>query len=154
MRKKGCYRKSSLLRLTGKGKENTVRRRSGLLAGVILLGLAGSAAAEKLVLVAGGGQEAGGGVAATQAKLGAPFGVVLDAGGNLLVVEMTGHRVGKIDGKGTLTILAGNGQKGDGGDGGPGPDATFNGMHGLAVAPDGTVYLADTWNNRIRKLDP
>jgi sugar lactone lactonase YvrE len=53
-----------------------------------------------------------------------------------------------------LTILAGTGEKGHEGDGGPGSKATFNGMHALAIAPDGAVYIADTMNNCIRKFDP
>src|SRR5262249_44078279 len=40
------------------------------------------------------------------------------------------------------------------GDEGPGLKATFTGMHNLAVAPNGEVSLADTWNNRIRKFNP
>ena len=60
----------------------------------------------------------------------------------------------KIDAKGVLTTVAGTGTKGDGGDGGPAAKAEFNGPHSLAVAPDGSVYLADTWNNRVRKIDP
>jgi DNA-binding beta-propeller fold protein YncE len=59
----------------------------------------------------------------------------------------------RVDAKGILTIVAGTGKKGDGGDGGPAAMAEFNGMHSLAVAPGGEVYLADTWNNRVRKLD-
>ena len=43
--------------------------------------------------------------------------------------------------------------KGDEGDGKPGEEARFNGMHSLAVGPDGNVYLADTWNNRVRVFD-
>src|SRR5262249_5398652 len=57
------------------------------------------------------------------------------------------------DSNGTLTTLAGTGKQGNGGDGGPGAKAEFNGMHNFLVAPDGTVYLADTFNNRIRKYD-
>ena len=66
---------------------------------------------------------------------------------------MVGQRVGKINEKGTLSRIAGTGQKGDGGDGGAALKAEFNGMHHLAVAGNGDVYLADTWNNRVRKID-
>jgi DNA-binding beta-propeller fold protein YncE len=58
-----------------------------------------------------------------------------------------------VDGKGVLTVVAGTGEKGDAGDGGPAKKATFNGMHNLAVAPSGDIYLADTWNNRVRKIE-
>jgi DNA-binding beta-propeller fold protein YncE len=102
--------------------------------------------------VAGGGTE-GEKVLAAKAKLQSPFGVEFDKAGNLYFVEMTGHRVGRIDSAGMLTTVAGTGTKGTGGDGGPALRAEFNGMHSLAVAPNGDVYLADTWNNRVRKID-
>src|SRR5690242_676554 len=76
------------------------------------------ARAEKLVLVAGGG-EGGDGSPAREAKLQAPFGVDFDRAGNLFLVEFTGHRVRKIDGRGILHTIAGTGEKGYAGDGGP-----------------------------------
>jgi DNA-binding beta-propeller fold protein YncE len=84
----------------------------------------------------------------------APFGVDFDRSGNMYIVELTGQRVHRVDTKGHSTILAGTGQKGDRGDGGPASKAEFNGMHSLAVAPNGDIYLADTWNHRVRKIDP
>lgn len=108
--------------------------------------------AEKLVLVAGGGTGADG-VPATQAKLVTPFGVDFDRAGNLYFVEYSGQRVGKIDGKGILTTIAGTGEKGGDGDDGPARKARFNTLHGLAVAPSGDIYLADTENFRVRKID-
>jgi len=112
-----------------------------------------SAHADKLVRIAGGGTEENN-VRATRAKLVQPFGIDFDKAGNLYVVELQGGRVLKVDAKGIFTILAGTGMKGNTGDGGPALKATFNGMHSLAVAPDGTIYAADTWNNRVRKIDP
>lgn len=109
--------------------------------------------ADQLVLVAGGGADKENSHA-TKAQLNDPFGVDSDRDGNLWIVEMTGQRLLKVDGKGTLTIAAGTGHKGNTGDGGPGTKATFNDMHSLAVHPDGMVYLADTLNHRIRKYDP
>jgi DNA-binding beta-propeller fold protein YncE len=58
-----------------------------------------------------------------------------------------------VDGKGTLTTIAGTGKKGDRGDGGPARDAEFDSPHNLAVAPNGDIYVADTANNRVRKID-
>ena len=118
-----------------------------------LLLLAMPARADRLVLVAGGGTMTGG-VPATDAKLIAPFGIDFDKAGNTYVVELAGERVLKIDAKGTLTVIGGTGKRGDAGDDGPATAARFNGMHSLAVGPDGRLYLADTWNNRIRILDP
>jgi sugar lactone lactonase YvrE len=114
---------------------------------------ASSARADKLALVAGGGGETEN-VPATQAKLNQPFGVDFDKAGNMYMVELKGSRVLKVDAKGILTILGGTGESGSGGDRGSARSANFNGMHSLAVGPDGLLYLADTWNNRIRKLDP
>jgi len=110
------------------------------------------ARAEKLVLVAGGGEGRDGG-SAREAKLQSPFGVDFDRAGNLYFVEFTGHRVRKIDRKGILSTVAGTGEKGYAGDGGPAAKAQFNSMHSLAVTPQGDIYIADTWNNRVRKID-
>jgi DNA-binding beta-propeller fold protein YncE len=124
-----------------------------LLALIFISSMNSFARADKLVLVAGGGTETEN-VPATKAKLIAPFGVDFDAQDNMYLVELSGERALKVDTKGTLTILAGTGKKGNTGDNGPARQATFNGMHSLAVHPDGAIYLADTWNNRIRKIDP
>ncbi len=113
----------------------------------------GIARADRLVRVAGGGSGEDN-VPATQAKLIEPFGVAFDKAGNMYLVELSGQRVLKVDAKGHFAILGGTGKKGNTGDGGPARQASFNGMHSLAVGPDGMLYLADTWNNRIRKLDP
>ncbi len=108
---------------------------------------------EKVVLVAGGGTAVSG-QPATACKLNTPFGVDFDRAGNLFIVEMVGgERVLKVDSSGLLTVLAGTGEKGFSGDGGPALQAQFNGMHNLAIAPNGDVYLADTWNSRVRKID-
>ena len=109
--------------------------------------------AERLVLVAGGGN-GGDGTTADRAALKNPFGVGFDPSGTLFFVELTGQRVRKIAPDHILTTIAGTGEKGDGGDGGPAAKAEFNGMHSLAVARSGEIYIADTWNNRVRKIDP
>ena len=122
---------------------------------VALLALASLARADKLVLVAGGGA-GGDGSKATEAKLIQPFGVdfLQDA---ILVVEMAkGERLRAVAPAGTISTLAGKeGEKGnnDDSEGDIGSKARFNGMHSLAVGERGDVYLADTWNNRVRKYD-
>ena len=123
-----------------------------VLAVSLLLGAADPSPGGRLVLVAGGGS-GGDGSPAEQARLIAPFGVAFDPEKTLYFVELTGNRVGKIGSDGVLHIVAGTGQKGDRGDGGPARQAEFNGMHSLAISSTGDIYLADTWNNRIRKLD-
>ena len=107
--------------------------------------LASTARADKLVFVAG---DAG-------SPLVQPFGVDFHEQGIVLVEMAKGERLRLFDSAGKLTTLAGKlGEKGDVGDGKPGAAARFNGMHSLAVGPENKVYLADTWNNRVRVFDP
>lgn len=120
----------------------------------IVLALAPVARADKLVLVAGGGEGPDGGPA-VGAKLVAPFGTAFADDGTVYFVEMEkGERLRAITPDGKVRTLAGTGQRGADGNDGPGGKASFNGMHGLAVGSNGTVYLADTWNNTIRTFDP
>ena len=109
--------------------------------------------ADRLVRIAGGGDGADK-VPATKAKLNQPFGIDFDKAGNFYLVELAGDRVLKVDPSGLLTVIGGTGKKGNTGDCGPALQATFNGMHSLGVTPDGALYAADTWNHRVRKIDP
>ncbi|MBN9122868.1 MAG: hypothetical protein J0I06_27645, partial [Planctomycetes bacterium] len=125
-----------------------------LLASCLLFLSAPAARADKLVLVAGGG-DGPDGTEATKAKLIQPFGVDF-LGDRILIVEMAkGERLRAIGPDGKLVTLAGSeGKKGNDGDAGPGAKATFNGMHSLAVGLFDNIYLADTWNNRVRVYSP
>lgn len=121
---------------------------------VCVLAWASSLWAERIILVAGGTEERVG-IAATQARLHEPFGVDFDRSGNLFIVEMAaGNRLLRVDAQGALTHVAGQSAAGDGGDGGPALAAQFHGPHNLAVLPDGKVLVADTWNGRLRLVDP
>ena len=86
-------------------------------------------------------------------QLNSPFGVDFDAKGNMYIVELAGGRVHRLDTSGEFTTLAGDGSKSYRGDGGPAAKATFNGMHNVAVTPQADVYIADSWNHCIRKID-
>jgi DNA-binding beta-propeller fold protein YncE len=108
--------------------------------------------AGRLELVAGGGT-GGDGVSARQARLVSPFGIGFDSAGTLYFVEMLGHRLRKIGPEGNVATLAGTGREGSGGDGGPAAGAALNGPHSLAVAGNGDIFVADTWNNRVRRID-
>lgn len=86
-------------------------------------------------------------------RLNSPFGVDFDEAGNMYIVELSGGRVHKLDTTGKLSTIAGKSREGYSGDGGTAKDATFNGMHNVAVTPAGDLYIADSWNHCIRKID-
>lgn len=112
-----------------------------------------TARADKLVLFAGGGAGQDN-VPAVKAKLDQPFGIDFDKDGNAYIVEMVGGRVLKVNTEGLLTVVAGSKATGDAGDNGLAKKAVFNGPHALAIPPGGSdVYIADTWNGRVRKID-
>jgi sugar lactone lactonase YvrE len=109
--------------------------------------------AERIVLVAGGGTKAAD-APAREVRLREPFGVEFDPSGRMVIVEMEqGQRVLRVEKDGLARVIAGTGLKGAGGDGEPATQAEFNGIHNLAIAPDGSLYLADTWNCRVRRID-
>jgi DNA-binding beta-propeller fold protein YncE len=84
-----------------------------------------------------------------------PFGVALDRGGNLFIVEEEANRVLRMDGQGHIDLFAGTGVKGDGGDGGPARAAVLNNPHHVAFAPGNLddLLIADTLNGRVRRVD-
>ena len=86
-------------------------------------------------------------------QLNTPFGIDFDAAGNMYMVELDGGRVHKLDTEDKFTTVAGDGSKTYQGDGGPAAKATFNGMHNIAVTPAGDLYIADSWNHCVRKID-
>jgi DNA-binding beta-propeller fold protein YncE len=87
------------------------------------------------------------------AFLNQPEGLTIDLSGALYVTEFGGHRVRKVV-DGVVTTLAGTGSGGFSGDGGRAAEAELRGPSGVAAAGDGTVYIADTLNNRIRVVAP
>ncbi len=114
-------------------------------------GLHVSLAAETVALYAGGNTP--GAQRAVDAKLGEPFGIAFDRNNHATICDMTGQLVYRVDPQGAISTLAGNGKVGSAGDNGPATDAQFNAMHSLCVLPSGDVLLADTWNNRVRRID-
>ena len=106
--------------------------------------------ASKTELLVGGGN-GGDGAPAKDAKIEKPYGVDRDPAGNLLIVDYTGHlRMINTDGK--LVTLCGS-TIGDAGDGGPASAAKLNAPHSIAITKNGDIYIADTFNNKIRKID-
>jgi type 1 glutamine amidotransferase len=82
-----------------------------------------------------------------------PFAVDFDASGRAYIAEMSANRVSVVSGEGRPSVLAGTGEKGLSGDGGPARAARFDGPHHLLVGPDGALYVADTFNNCVRRID-
>lgn len=82
-----------------------------------------------------------------------PFGVDFNAAGQMLIVELEGGRVFRLDAGGPLRHVSGDGSKSYKGDGATFADATYNGMHNCAVTPNGDLYIADSWNHCVRKVD-
>ena len=94
----------------------------------------------------------GDGGAATSAQLSLPQGVAVDASGNLYIAD-GGSVVRKVAASsGTISTVAGTGKAGYSGDNGPAASATLNFPSGVAVDGSGNVYIADTSNNRVRKV--
>jgi RHS repeat-associated protein len=97
----------------------------------------------------------GDGGPATSATLAAPVAVAITPDGSVLVADSGANRIRKINSAGIISTFAGGGQPADGiGDGGPATDGALDNPQGVAVGPDGTVYIADTNHNRIRRITP
>jgi uncharacterized protein (TIGR03437 family) len=87
----------------------------------------------------------------TTVQFNSPNLIALDSKGALYIADTTNHRVRMISGN-TVTTIAGTGNIGQGGNNGPAASATLNSPGGVAVDSAGTIYIADTGNNMIRKI--
>jgi class 3 adenylate cyclase len=116
-------------------------------------GGASPAAVPRIVTLAGTGVTGDGpdGRAATATALSHPIALALDSSGRLYVVD--GNRVRRINADGTVTTIAGTGRAGFSGDGGPATSADLNGPQSIAIDSAGDVYVADSQNNRVRRVD-
>jgi len=90
---------------------------------------------------------------ATGARLSNPTGLAVDNQNNLYIADTDNHRIRKVDLTGTITTVAGNGNKGYSGDGDPATAAQINAPTGLEVDSTGNLYIADKNNHRVRKVD-
>ncbi len=85
---------------------------------------------------------------------GAVYNVTVDGVGNLFVPDPVTHQVYKIDPQGVTVVVAGTGRPGFSGDGGLATAAQLSGPSGTALGPDGSLYISDYNNDRIRKVAP
>lgn len=90
---------------------------------------------------------------AEEAMLNGPTAVSVGVNGNVFVADTGNHMIRKISPDGFITIAAGTGEPGDFGDGGNAADAQLEAPMGVAADVFGNLYIADTGNNRIRKIN-
>ena len=107
-----------------------------------------------ITTVAGDGifNYSGDGDAATNAQLSQPYGVTVDAYGNLFIADNYNNVIRKVETNGIITTVAGNGTTGYSGDGGTANNAQLNQPSGVIVDATGNLFIADAMNNVIRKV--
>lgn len=95
----------------------------------------------------------GDGGPATAATFHGPKELAVDGKGNVFIVDTENHAIRRLDAQsGQITTVAGDGQRGGTGDGGAARAARLDRPHGVAVAADGSVWIGDTGNHRIRRV--
>lgn len=107
--------------------------------------------------IAGTGTQgySGDGGAATSARLNQPQGLAFDASHNLFIADTVNNVIRKVNAAdGTISTYAGDGNPGYAGDGQSVSSAEFNQPYGIAFGSDGSLFIADFFNNRVRRIDP
>ncbi|HUA83172.1 MAG TPA: Ig-like domain-containing protein [Bryobacteraceae bacterium] len=89
---------------------------------------------------------------ATSVPLRRPWGIAQDSAGNFYFADSSDNRVRRVDVKGTISTVAGNGVAGFSGDGGPATAAELDTPQGVALDSNGNLYIADYYNERVRKV--
>jgi sugar lactone lactonase YvrE len=115
-----------------------------------------AAATAIITTVAGNGTESfsGDGAAATSASLNLPFRVAVDASHNLFIADLFNQRIRRVAATtGIITTVAGNGTEGFSGDGRAATSASLSFPSGVAVDASGNLFIADSGNQRIRRVD-
>ena len=95
----------------------------------------------------------GDGGPALSASLNNPWNIAVSAGGNIYIADQNNHAIRVVAPGGNISTIAGNGTQGFSGDGGAASGAILNSPAGVAVDPAGNVYIADSGNNRVRKIN-
>ncbi len=94
------------------------------------------------------------GIPATQAPIFLPSGLAVDAAGDLFLCDSSNNRVRRVDAStGYISTVAGNGSPGATGDGGQATAAELNNPSGLTIDGAGNLYIADSGNNVVRRVD-
>ena len=108
-----------------------------------------------ITTVAGNGTAgySGDGGPAINASLDYPFGVAVDAAGNLFIADNDNSVIREVSTNGIITTVAGDGTEGHSGNGGPATNASLEPPTGVAVDAAGNLFIADYWNNWIRQVD-
>ncbi len=118
---------------------------------IFLVTLTIRVSAQSIFTIAGGGTEDG--RPATAVGLTSPFGLALDAAGNLYVADYYDNRILEIAaGNGIISSIAGNGSRGFSGDHGPATAATLDGPTDMVFDANANLYIADNGNRRIREV--
>lgn len=115
-----------------------------------------------ITTLAGGGSSLGDGGPATLARLAHPADVAVGPDGSVYIADAgmpertdpAAHRIRRVFPDGTIVTVAGIGEGGYSGDGGPATAARLNAPMGIAVGADGSLYISDWLNSRIRRVDP
>jgi sugar lactone lactonase YvrE len=110
----------------------------------------------KIRTVAGTGKAglALGGGDALKAQLNGPKHLCIDLDNNVIIADSGNHRILRFEPKkSAITLLAGTGKKGESGNGGPALEVSMNEPHGVCVHPSGTLYIVDSLNNRVFRLE-
>ncbi|HZN65085.1 MAG TPA: hypothetical protein VFB66_07260 [Tepidisphaeraceae bacterium] len=108
----------------------------------------------KLTVVAGTGAQgfSGDGGPATAARLSSPADITFDGDGRLLVADTFNHRIRRIDRDGDITTIVGDGKSNFSRAETPALSTSLNNPQSIALAPDGTFFLADSYNHVVRKV--
>ncbi len=102
----------------------------------------------------GAAGDSGDGGPALEARFEYPSGLVLDGDGNIYVADDMANKVRRISAHGTVTTVAGDGANDSHGDGGPATNAGIDSPDDVAIAADGTLYIAESEANRVRRVTP
>jgi sugar lactone lactonase YvrE len=105
-----------------------------------------------ITTVAGTGQRGADDGPAGRATFNGPKGIRCDAEGNVCVVDTENHAVRRLDVKTLRVSTVAGGRKGSGGDGGDALKAGLDRPHGCVLDRDGTLYIADSGNHRVRRV--